>query len=132
MSPRCPTCLSVSRRLLVWGGEGERGEGGLASGKRSRVFGAQFEAEAWAWVCARVFGCAEIPDMDQFLEELYVLVNRYACAAQLFWGHWAIIQAKHSPIDFDFLTYAKLRLDGYYFLKARFCNTAGPEVGPSP
>ena len=30
--------------------------------------------------------------MGLFLEELYVVANRYACAAHLFWGYWAIIQ----------------------------------------
>ena len=33
----------------------------------------------------------------------------------LFWGTWAVIQAKHSPIDFDFMAYARLRLAGFDF-----------------
>ena len=35
-----------------------------------------------------------VVDEDAFLEEFYVVVNRYACAAHLFWGHWAIIQVR--------------------------------------
>ena len=35
-----------------------------------------------------------------------------------------IIQAKHAKIDFDFLTYAKLRFDGYYLLKERCLKAA--------
>lgn len=31
-------------------------------------------------------------DENLFMEELCVLANRYACAAHLFWGYWAIIQ----------------------------------------
>lgn len=70
-------------------------------------------------LCA-CYVCVSGGDLDAFLEELYVVVNRYACAAHLFWGHWAIIQSKHSPIDFDFLTYAQQRLDGYYSFKKMF------------
>ena len=33
-------------------------------------------------------------------------------------------QAKHAKIDFDFLTYAKLRFDGYYLLKERCLKAA--------
>jgi hypothetical protein len=33
-------------------------------------------------------------DPELFLEELYVVGNRYACAAHLFWGYWAIIQVR--------------------------------------
>lgn len=58
--------------------------------------------------------------LDAFLDEFYVVVNRYAAAAHLFWGFWAIIQARHSVIDFDFLTFAEQRFDGYRSFKQRF------------
>ncbi len=32
-------------------------------------------------------------------------VNAFAVIAHAFWGTWAIIQARYSPIDFDFLQY---------------------------
>ena len=71
-----------------------------------------------AWV-------AGTEDQDLFYEELYTYVNRYACAAHLFWGHWAIIQARYSPIDFDFLTYARQRLEGYTYHKHQFFPSNG-------
>ena len=57
---------------------------------------------------------------EAFLEGMYVWVNRYACAAHLFWGYWAVIQAKFSPIDFDFLLYGSQRLQGYEAFKKNF------------
>ena len=57
---------------------------------------------------------------ETFLEDMYTYTNRYACAAHLFWGYWAIIQAKYSPIDFDFLLYAQQRLDGYEAFKRKY------------
>lgn len=55
-----------------------------------------------------------------FLDEALVQVNRFALCSHLWWGQWAVIQAKHSPIDFDFMGYAGLRLAGYDTHKAQF------------
>ncbi|CAG0900583.1 unnamed protein product [Darwinula stevensoni] len=40
---------------------------------------------------------------EEEVESLYVQVNQFSLAANLFWGIWAIIQAHHSLLDFDFL-----------------------------
>jgi ethanolamine kinase len=34
---------------------------------------------------------------------LYVQVNKFSLAAHFLWAVWALIQAEHSTIDFDFL-----------------------------
>lgn len=46
--------------------------------------------------------------------------NKFSPLANLFWGGWAVIQARYSPIDFDFLTYAGERLGGYKKHRALF------------
>ncbi|KAJ8381922.1 hypothetical protein SKAU_G00027000 [Synaphobranchus kaupii] len=51
------------------------------------------------------------------VEVLYVQVNRFALASHFFWGLWALIQAKYSTIDFDFLGYAILRFNQYFKMK---------------
>ncbi|KAG5835448.1 hypothetical protein ANANG_G00244120 [Anguilla anguilla] len=51
------------------------------------------------------------------LETLYVQVNKFTLASHFFWGFWALIQAKYSSIDFDFLGYAVLRFDQYFKTK---------------
>jgi len=47
---------------------------------------------------------------DWFLECCVDIILVFVCANHLFWGLWAIIQAKHSKIDFDFKKYSKERL----------------------
>lgn len=37
------------------------------------------------------------------LRTLYVQVNKFALAAHFLWAVWALVQAEHSTIDFDFL-----------------------------
>ncbi|KAH7848803.1 hypothetical protein Vadar_008242 [Vaccinium darrowii] len=57
----------------------------------------------------------ENPDevSDEDLEALYIETNTYMLASHLYWALWALIQAKMSPIDFDYLSYFFLRYDEY-------------------
>ncbi|XP_062149470.1 probable ethanolamine kinase [Alnus glutinosa] len=53
----------------------------------------------------------EVSDKD--LETLYVESNTYMLASHLYWALWGLIQAKMSPIDFDYLGYFFLRYNEY-------------------
>lgn len=55
-----------------------------------------------------------------FFHALYDAVNRYALASHLFWGFWAVVQAGHSKIDFDFLEYAGKRFAAFDQQKSYF------------
>ncbi|XP_050271884.1 probable ethanolamine kinase isoform X1 [Quercus robur] len=59
----------------------------------------------------------QVPDKD--LEALYVESNTYMLASHLYWALWGIIQAKMSPIDFDYLGYFFLRYNEYKRQKER-------------
>ncbi|XP_070784973.1 ethanolamine kinase 1 isoform X3 [Enoplosus armatus] len=64
---------------------------------------------------------------DSQVEILYVQVNRFALASHFFWGLWALIQAKFSTIDFDFLGYAVLRFNQYFKMKPEAAALSLPE-----
>ncbi|XP_072982442.1 probable ethanolamine kinase [Typha latifolia] len=53
----------------------------------------------------------EVP--DKVLEALHVETNTFRLASHIYWALWALIQAKVSPIDFDYLWYFFLRYDEY-------------------
>ncbi|XP_029119452.1 probable ethanolamine kinase isoform X2 [Elaeis guineensis] len=53
----------------------------------------------------------EVHDKD--LEALYVETNTFRLASHIYWALWALIQAKVSPIDFDYLSYFFLRCNEY-------------------
>ncbi|XP_068452676.1 ethanolamine kinase 2 [Clinocottus analis] len=57
---------------------------------------------------------AEVSEAE--VTRLHVQVCKFSLASNLFWGLWAILQSQFSSIDFDFLRYAKARLN-YYFEK---------------
>ena len=44
------------------------------------------------------------------VEQLEKEVEVFYIATHLFWGIWSVLQSKFSPIEFDFLDYARMRL----------------------
>ncbi|XP_018614221.1 ethanolamine kinase 2 isoform X1 [Scleropages formosus] len=64
---------------------------------------------------------------ERELKTLYVQVNKFALASHFFWGFWALIQAKYSTIDFDFLGYAALRFNQYFKTKPAAMALKTPE-----
>lgn len=60
------------------------------------------------------------------VEVLYVQVNKFALASCMLWCLWALIQAAHSTIKFDFLQFALERLDMYKRHKAEFIDMKLP------
>ncbi|XP_027904304.1 probable ethanolamine kinase isoform X2 [Vigna unguiculata] len=53
----------------------------------------------------------EVSEKD--LEALYVEANTFSLASHVFWALWGLIQAKMSPIEFDYLGYFFLRYNEY-------------------
>jgi len=64
---------------------------------------------------------------EKEVEVLYVQVNQFALASHFFWGLWALIQAKYSTIDFDFLGYAVVRFNQYFKMKNEVMALKLPE-----
>ncbi|KAM3378909.1 putative ethanolamine kinase [Capsicum galapagoense] len=61
---------------------------------------------------------------DEDLEALYVETSRYMLASHLYWALWALIQAKMSPIDFDYISYFFLRYNEYKKQKGEILSLA--------
>lgn len=53
----------------------------------------------------------DVSDLE--CRELYAEVQCWLLAPHLFWCLWAVVQAKYSPITFDYLSYAHQRWDGF-------------------
>ncbi|XP_047320699.1 probable ethanolamine kinase, partial [Impatiens glandulifera] len=56
---------------------------------------------------------SEKPTGEESLEALYIETNVFRLASHLYWALWALIQARMSPIDFDYLGYFFLRYNEY-------------------
>ena len=51
------------------------------------------------------------------LDELFDQVDRFRGVPGFYWGIWALIQAQISTIDFDYASYAEIRLGEYWAWK---------------
>lgn len=54
---------------------------------------------------------------SEIVDRLYHDVDRFRGIPGLYWGVWALIQAQISQIDFDYASYAELRLGEYWAWK---------------
>ncbi|XP_017787130.1 PREDICTED: ethanolamine kinase [Nicrophorus vespilloides] len=96
---------------------------GLDSIDYAKYPGKEFQY-AWLKEYLTVFKKGEVSDED--VERLYVQVNQFALASHVFWGVWALIQAEHSYIDFDFMGYAAIRFNEYFSRKEQFLSLEMP------
>lgn len=55
-----------------------------------------------------------------FLAAARVEIGQHTLLSHIGWGIWAIAQESLSNIEFDYLKYARLRLDGYFHFKGRY------------
>ena len=54
------------------------------------------------------------PEFDAELDNLCATVDRFRGVPGLYWGIWALIQTTISQIDFDYASYAEVRLGEYW------------------
>lgn len=50
-------------------------------------------------------------------DDLCHRIDQFSALSHLMWGLWALVQSHISLLDFDYVQYAKLRLDCYYKLR---------------
>jgi ethanolamine kinase len=43
-----------------------------------------------------------------------VLVSKFSLCSHLLWGIWALVQARFSDIDFDYLGFHQQRMNAYF------------------
>lgn len=64
-------------------------------------------------------GEANEPEEAQ-VQKAVIEANVFALASHQFWGSWALLQAKFSPIEFDYMEYSNLRWSEYLRRKEEF------------
>jgi len=69
---------------------------------------------------------------DADVDALFSQVDQYRGIPGLYWGVWALIQATISQIDFDYASYAEVRLGEYWAYKAERDGSRAREGGETP
>ena len=73
----------------------------------------------WLGRYLREYNRGREPSQEE-VHKTYVDVNKFSLMANLQWGVWSLVQAKNSSLEFDFLYYAKQRLQEYKKRKPQF------------
>mmetsp|Transcript_26760 Transcript_26760/g.40191 ORF Transcript_26760/g.40191 Transcript_26760/m.40191 type:complete len:620 (-) Transcript_26760:91-1950(-) len=61
--------------------------------------------------------CEISEEMETFINVVRNEVTKHTLFSHLEWSCWSIIQSMQSTIDFDYVKYAKLRMEGYFYFK---------------
>lgn len=72
------------------------------------------------------------PVSENMLEFLCAEVDRYRGMPGFYWGVWALIQATISQIDFDYASYAEVRLGEYFAWRAEESGGRTEKNGEMP
>ncbi|KAJ1960200.1 hypothetical protein IWQ62_004316 [Dispira parvispora] len=76
----------------------------------------------WVWLTHYLEAIQQAKPTDDEVEQLYQEVNKFSLASHLYWALWSMLQASISDIDFEYMEYAKLRLDEYYRRRDELLN----------
>jgi thiamine kinase-like enzyme len=60
--------------------------------------------------------------VDCIIKEFEIVANQLTLCAHTLWYLWGIVQADVSTVDFDYMDYSKVRLEGYRYHKEIFHN----------
>lgn len=71
-------------------------------------------------------------DRQACADRLFKEVDAYRGVPGLYWGIWALIQATISQIDFDYASYAEIRLQEYWDWRAEGEGTREQEGKERP
>ena len=72
----------------------------------------------WITNYLRAFQGAD-PD-PQRVEAVYGLVCKFSLCSHLLWGIWALLMAKFSALDFDYIQFHCQRMNAYFVGKAKY------------
>ncbi|PKS07886.1 hypothetical protein jhhlp_006494, partial [Lomentospora prolificans] len=78
------------------------------------------------------FNKAPLVDLEDETRKLADEVDLYRGIPGFYWGIWALIQAVISEIDFDYATYAELRLGEYWAWKAEADGSRATQAKDMP
>ena len=65
-----------------------------------------------------------IVQREEEVQKCVAEANVFALAAHLYWGVFAILQARWTPVEFDYLGYTQWRLSEYHRRKSQFLSEA--------
>uniref|UniRef100_A0A8D8S546 ethanolamine kinase n=1 Tax=Cacopsylla melanoneura TaxID=428564 RepID=A0A8D8S546_9HEMI len=103
---------------------------GISSIDHSRYPGPDHQL---AWLRTYLEEYTGCPPSAQHLATLHWQVQQFSPAAHLAWTIWALVQAEHSDIEFDFFQFGASAYEGYVMKRDKYLGPAPPgDTSKSP
>ncbi|KIV89050.1 hypothetical protein PV10_08663 [Exophiala mesophila] len=119
----CPASFDIANHFAEWGGY-DCDYNMLPTRSVRRGFIQQYLASYNAH--------SDKPVPENMHQILFDEIDRWRGMPGLYWGIWALIQATISQIDFDYASYAEVRLDEYFAWRAEESGSRAQEGEEMP
>ncbi|KAF2088826.1 kinase-like protein [Saccharata proteae CBS 121410] len=119
-----PAAFDIANHFAEWGGF-DCDHGAMPTRSERRDFLREYIASYSEHMGSEAFPESEI---EARLDQLCKEVDNFRGIPGFYWGVWALIQAKISQIDFDYASYAEVRLGEYWAWKQEFTGTRQGEL----
>lgn len=112
-----PAAFDLANHFAEWGGF-DCDFSVLPTREQRREFITEYVHTYFSLASAAAATTTPPKDLDREIEHLAAEVDVYRGVPGFYWGIWALIQATISEIDFDYASYAEVRLGEYWAWKA--------------
>lgn len=112
-----PAAFDISNHFAEWAGF-DCDHGAVPTKSQRREFLKHYVASFYFNAISEGDNLAMEIDMRAAIDQLYDQVDEFRGIPGFYWGIWALIQATISQIDFDYASYAEIRLGEYWSWKA--------------
>lgn len=112
-----PAAFDISNHFAEWAGF-DCDHGGVPTKSQRRDFLKHYVASFYFNAISEGDNLAMEIDMRAAIDQLYNQIDDFRGIPGFYWGIWALIQATISQIDFDYASYAEIRLGEYWSWKA--------------
>jgi ethanolamine kinase len=112
-----PAAFDISNHFAEWAGF-ECDHAAVPTKSQRRDFLRHYVASFYDNVISQEDGVGVEIDLRAAVDQLYEQVDAFRGVPGFYWGVWALIQATISQIEFDYASYAEIRLGEYWAWKA--------------
>jgi ethanolamine kinase len=112
-----PAAFDIANHFAEWAGF-ECDHAGVPTKSQRRDFLRHYVTSFYDNVILENENLAVEIDLRAAIDQLYEQVDNFRGVPGFYWGVWSLIQATISNIDFDYASYAEIRLGEYWAWKA--------------
>lgn len=126
-----PAAFDIANHFAEWAGF-ECDHAGVPTKSQRREFLRHYVTSFYDNVISEQDSVAVEIDLRAAIDQLYEQVDEFRGVPGFYWGVWSLIQSTISQIDFDYASYAEIRLGEYWAWKAEMDGSRAAKGAEMP